>query len=244
MHRAHASYANRASDDSALIQRHGGLIERMARRLASRTGGAVSPEDLWSAGAMGLVDASRRFDPGREVKFETFAEQRIRGAMLDEMRRMDHLPRRLRAQVERVERARSRATQRLGREARPEEIAAELGLDIEEVESLVLLALPPGSGLAEDLISSLPRPDDQAMRGQTARALAEAVARLPERLQLVLSLHYQDGLSYREIARILDVSEPRICQLHGEAVGLLRRALAPAPPPEAARALAAAESTP
>lgn len=221
MHRAHARYAAEATGDDALIARHGGLIERAARRLASRTGGAVSPDDLWSAGAMGLVDAARRFDPARDVKFETFAERRIRGAMLDEMRRMDHLPRRLRTQVEKVERARGRATQRLGREAGPEDVAEELGLPTDEVESLLLLAQPHAT-VSEALVSFLPSADDQAIRAEAARALAGAVGRLPERLQLVLSLHYQDGLTYREIARILDVSEPRVCQLHGEAVGLLR----------------------
>ncbi len=224
MHRAHARYAAETSPDEALVQRHGPLIDRVARRLASRTGGAVQAEDLWSAGAMGLVDAARRFDPARDVKFETFAERRIRGSMLDEMRRMDHLPRRLRAQVDRLERARTRATQRLGREAQPSELAEELGLPVEEAESLALLAQPQSSAL-EDLVSSLPGADDQAQRAETSRALAEAVARLPERLQLLVSLHYVDGLTYREIARILDVSEPRVCQLHGEAVGLLRTAL-------------------
>ena len=102
--------------------------------------------------------------------------------------------------------------------------AEELGLPVEEAESLALLAQPQSSAL-EDLVSSLPGADDQAQRAETSRALAEAVARLPERLQLLVSLHYVDGLAYREIARILDVSEPRVCQLHGEAVGLLRTAL-------------------
>jgi len=228
MHRAHARYASAPTPDDELVARHSLLIGRVARRLASRTGGAVSPDDLWSAGAMGLVDAAGRFDAGRDVKFETFAEKRIRGAMLDEMRRMDHLPRRLRAQVERVDRARSRLTQRLGREAEPVEIAEELGLPAEDVESLVQLGLPHVTTL-EDLVSTLPRIDDEVARAEAARALAASVARLPDRLQLVLSLHYQEGLTYREIARILDVSEPRICQLHGQAIDLLRREMTDAP---------------
>jgi RNA polymerase sigma factor for flagellar operon FliA len=222
MHPAAARYATQGRSDDEMVSRHTPLIDRVARRLASRTGGAVSPEDLWSAGAMGLVDASRRFDPARDVKFESYAEQRIRGAMLDEMRRMDHLPRRLRAQVERVERARSRVTQRLGREARPNDVAEELGLPAEEVEALVMLGQPHVTVL-EELVSALPRVDDEAARAEAARALAGAIGRLPERLQLILSLHYEEGLTYREVAKILDVSEPRICQLHGEAVGLLRK---------------------
>lgn len=226
MHRAHARYAAESATDDALVARHAPLIDRAARRLAMRTGGAVSPEDLWSAGAMGLLDAAQRFDPGRDVKFESFAERRIRGAMLDEMRRMDHLPRRLRAQVEKVERARSRASQRLGHEARPDEVAEELGLPVDEVEALVVLGQPQ-VGVLEDLVSSLPDADDEASRAETVRALAGAVAKLPDRLQLVLSLHYEEGLTYREIAKVLDVSEPRICQLHAEAVALLRKLVAP-----------------
>jgi len=224
MHRAHARYAAGGASDDALVARHAPLIDRAARRLAMRTGGAVSPEDLWSAGAMGLLDAAQRFDPGRDVKFESFAERRIRGAMLDEMRRMDHLPRRLRAQVEKVERARSRATQRLGREARPDEVAEELGLPVDEVEALVVLGQPQVA-LLEDLVSALPDADDAASHAEAVRALAAGVARLPDRLQLVLSLHYEEGLTYREIAKIIDVSEPRVCQIHAEAVGMLRTAL-------------------
>jgi len=173
---------------------------------------------------MGLLEAWRRFDPGRDVRFESFAEQRIRGAMLDEMRRMDHLPRRLRTQVEKVERLRSALAQRLGREPDPDELAEEAGLSIEEVEALLQLGLPRASAL-EELVAELPRADDQVARAQAAAALARAVSRLPDRLQLLLSLHYEEGLTYREIARVLEVSEPRICQLHGQALGLLRRAL-------------------
>lgn len=225
MHRAHARYAAEAASDDALVARHAPLIDRAARRLALRTGGAVAPEDLWSAGAMGLLDAAQRFDPARDVKFESFAERRIRGAMLDEMRRMDHLPRRLRAQVEKVERARTRASQRLGREARPDEVAEELGLPVDEVEALVVLGQPQ-VGVLEDLVSSLPDAHDEAARAEAVRALAAAVARLPDRLQRVVSLHYEEGLTYREIAKVLDVSEPRICQLHAEAVAGLRKLVA------------------
>jgi len=225
MYRAHARYATETASDDVLVARHAPLIDRLARRLAMRTGGAVAPEDLWSAGAMGLLDAAGRFDPARDVKFESFAERRIRGAMLDEMRRMDHLPRRLRTQVEKVEKARRRATQRLGREAQTDEVAEEMGLPVEEVEALAVLGQPQVTAL-EELVSALPDAHDEAARSEAARALAAGVARLPDRLQLLLSLHYDEGLTYREIARMLDVSEPRICQLHGEAVGLLRKLVA------------------
>src|SRR5512134_1528442 len=126
--RAYARYGAPSADpDRELLARHAALLERCARRLAARTGGAVQPDDLWSAGALGLLEAARRFDAARDVRFETFAEHRIRGAMLDEMRRMDHLPRRLRAETERVDRERARLAQQLGREPGADELAEALG---------------------------------------------------------------------------------------------------------------------
>jgi RNA polymerase sigma factor for flagellar operon FliA len=224
MRSAHSRYPAQGEGDAETLERHRVLVDRAARALARRTGGAVSADDLWSAGAMGLIEASRRFDATRDVRFESFAERRIRGAMLDEMRRMDHLPRRLRAQVEKVERARLQLGQRLGREPQAEELAAEVGLPLEEVEALGQLALPQAS-LFEDLVAEAPRADEQAARAETLRDLTAAITGLPERLQLLLSLHYAEGLTYREMAGVLDVSEPRICQLHADAVERLRQAL-------------------
>ena len=226
MHRAHARYAVDAEGeaDAAIIARHGDLVDRTARRLAARTAGAVSADDLWSAGAMGLLEASRRFDAARDVRFETFAEHRIRGAMLDEMRRMDHLPRRLRARAEAIERARTRLTQALQREPAVEELASEAGLTVEELASAISLAEPHDDAI-DRLVTPLAPVDEQLERGRLVGALAGAVAALPERLQLVLSLHYVEDLTYREIARVLQVSEPRVCQLHADAVQRLRGAL-------------------
>jgi RNA polymerase sigma factor for flagellar operon FliA len=228
MHPAHARYAATASDD-ALIARHAPAIERAARRLAARTAGAVAAEDLWSAGAVGLLEASRRFDAARDVQFEQFAEHRIRGAMLDELRRMDHLPRRLRADLERVERARARLAQTLGREPDSAELAGDLAIPLEDLHAMQQLGAPHlelgASAETANLASGGTAGDEAAIRAQTLRAAAAAVAQLPERLRLVLSLHYEDGLTYREIARILGVSEPRVCQLHGDAMKLLRGAL-------------------
>jgi RNA polymerase sigma factor for flagellar operon FliA len=219
--RAHARYA--ASAEDALVARHAALIARVGRRIAARTGGAVAAEDLWSAGAVGLLEAARRFDAGRDVGFEAFAEHRIKGAMLDELRRMDHLPRRLRSDLDQVEAARARLGQDLGRDPEAAEIAADLGLPIDDVQAMQSLALPPlGPEGLELLPSAEPRGDEAAMRRQALRAVTDAIAGLPDRLQLVLSLHYVEELSYREIAQVLKVSEPRVCQLHGEAMKLVR----------------------
>jgi RNA polymerase sigma factor for flagellar operon FliA len=224
MHRAHSKYAVEAESDEALIAKHGALIERAARRLAARTAGAVSADDLWSAGALGLIDAARRFDPSRDIRFETFAEHRIRGAMLDEMRRMDHLPRRLRTQAEEVERARTRLGHALKREPTSEELAAELKLSLDELDGLIGVTQAPLDVLSQ--LQTQDTPADQVVeRAQIMAGLAKAITRLPDRLQLVLSLHYVEGLTYREIAKILDVSEPRICQIHSEAMGKLREIL-------------------
>jgi RNA polymerase sigma factor for flagellar operon FliA len=224
MHRAHAVYVQSGGDESALISRYSGLIDRIARRLASRTGIPVG--DLWSVGALGLLEAARRFDASRDIRFESFAEHRIRGAMLDELRRMDHLPRRLRSETEKLAKARQRLSQALGREMTSDELAAELGLNLEELGELELMTLPvmpldPNLPAA----SHAPRQDDELSRAELVKALSDAVAALPQRLQTVLSLHYIEGLTYREIAGILEVSEPRVCQLHSEAVGKLRASL-------------------
>jgi RNA polymerase sigma factor for flagellar operon FliA len=221
LHRAHARYV--ANPDDELVARHAALIARVGRRIAARTGGAVAAEDLWSAGAVGLLDAARRYEGARDVAFEGFAEHRIRGAMLDELRRIDHLPRRLRADLARVEQARSRLAQTLGREPEASEIADELGVPLDDLHAMQSLALPPlGAEHCEAIPSRESGGDEVAMRRQALGAVTEAVAELPERLQLLLSLHYVEGLSYREIAHVLKVSEPRVCQLHREAMKLLR----------------------
>jgi RNA polymerase sigma factor FliA len=224
MHSAHARYAAEGDGEAALLQRHAGLVDRQARRLAARTGGAVLADDLWSAGALGLLEAARRFDAGQGVRFETFAEHRVKGAMLDELRRMDHLPRRLRDQADEVDRAQARLEQSLGRAPTTEELCAGTGMGAEVLAAVAALTHPHAE-LTDVFEAPVVPSDEQVSRGEQTRALAAAVAGLPERLQLVLSLHYVEGLAYREIAKVLDISEPRVCQLHGDAVGKLRAAL-------------------
>jgi RNA polymerase sigma factor FliA len=224
MHRAHARYAAEGDGDAALLQRHAGLVDRLARRLAVRTGGAVTADDLWSAGALGLLEAARRFEPGQGARFETFAEHRVKGAMLDELRRLDHLPRRLRDQADAVAQAGARLEQSLGRAPTTDELCARTGMAAEDLAAVASLTQVHAE-LPDALEAPLVPTDVQLERGEQARALAQAVAGLPERLQLVLSLHYVEGLTYREIAKVLEVSEPRVCQLHGDAVARLRAAL-------------------
>jgi len=223
VHRAHVLYAEASGDDATLIGRHAELIDRVARRLATRAGMPGLREDLWSAGALGLLDAARRFDGARGIRFETFAEHRVRGAMLDELRRMDHLPRRLRDRVQAAARARATLAQQHGRPATDDEVAAALHLDVPELLELEGTAQPLVP-LDPEVLAGLdePSPEAELERRQLARGLAARIARLPDRLQMILALHYQEDRTYREIADLLGVSEPRVCQLHRQALDLLR----------------------
>jgi RNA polymerase sigma factor for flagellar operon FliA len=224
MHRAIANYAaSGQKDDAATLRRYGHLVNRQARRLVLRTGVQSAYDDLWGAGALGLLEASRRFDAEKGASFETFAEHRIRGAMLDELRRLDHLPRRLRSRTDEVTKARRKLASELGREATLEEVAAELKMDLEETSGMEALLEPPVPlDSALPFLASEENLDDPLMRAEAVRTLTGAIEQLPERLRIVLSLHYVEDLTYREIAQLLQVSEPRVCQLHAEALKKMR----------------------
>jgi RNA polymerase sigma factor for flagellar operon FliA len=232
MHRALATYSSASNDADQMIQRYGSLIDRVARRIVMRTGLHSAFDDLWSAGAIGLLEAARRFDNARGVTFETFVEHRIRGAMLDELRRMDHLPRRLRSRTDDLQKARQKLQTQLGREASTEELAGELKIDLEEVggiEALLEPHIPLDRMASASSVDEGPGIEDRLANSQMAEALAREIRLLPERLQTVLGLHYLEGLTYREIAKMLDVSEPRICQLHAEGLKKLKTALGTSP---------------
>jgi RNA polymerase sigma factor for flagellar operon FliA len=229
MHRAALSYtAERAvMTDDQVVRTWSALIDRVARRISARTANTIAPGDLWSAGALGLIEAYHRFDPARAVKFESFAEHRIRGAMIDELREMDHLPRRLRADADRVRKARHQLASRLGRDPTTEELGAHLGMSWEDVETLESLGQPVMPLQADAPLPSGEQPQDEQI-DHLARVqfVTRAIEKLPPRLQLVLSLHYVEGLTYKEIGEALEVSEARICQIHGEAIKKVRVVLA------------------
>ena len=233
--RALATYASTTGEADDLISRYGSLIDRTARRIVMRTGLPSAFDDLWSAGALGLLEAAGRFDASRGVTFETFVEHRIRGAMMDELRRMDHLPRRLRARTDDFQKARHKLSGELGRNASTEEIAGEMKVDVEELSGIEALLEPhvPLDKVAHLVAAEVadgPQGgaaiEHEIERAQLARALATHFKALPERLQTILGLHYLEGLTYREIAKMLDVSEPRICQLHADGLKKLRAAMA------------------
>jgi RNA polymerase sigma factor for flagellar operon FliA len=221
VHRAHGLYPAARSDDE-LVRQYAPLLDRVSRRVAARFGQPALAGDLWSVGAIGLIDAARRFEPSRGIRFETFVEHRIRGAMLDEVRRMDNLPRRMRAESNRVASAHRQLRQTLGRAATSEEVATSLGATASEVRELEVLALPMVPLDDLDGPDSAPSPEDNAHASERRAQLVAVLRDLPERLQVLLGLHYLECFTYREIAEVLKVSEPRICQLHAEALSLLR----------------------
>jgi RNA polymerase sigma factor for flagellar operon FliA len=208
---------------SRLLQQYAGLIQRVTRQLNARLGLHRDMDESWSAGALGLLEAAKRFDPNRPVKFESFAEHRIRGAILDELRRMDHLPRRLRTRTSKLARAKQDLEHGLGRDATPDELAEAAGMDLAELGAIQQLA-QPHLPLTPDLVRGAPvsGPEEEASNKQLVEALSNAISSLPPRLQTLLSLHYVEDLTYREISELLGVSEPRVCQLHAEAIRKLR----------------------
>ncbi|MCP4500290.1 MAG: FliA/WhiG family RNA polymerase sigma factor [Deltaproteobacteria bacterium] len=228
-HRALSRYKDQSDDGSELVRQYASLIDRAARAMSMKLGSWNVYDDLWSAGAIGLIEAARRFDKDKDVKFESFVEHRVKGAMLDELRRMDHLPRRLRTKTTDLKKAAARLAQRDGKEPSNEMVAEELGISVQDVENLRMVAEPmlnvetkDGTPLRDGALTNTPYALDAIDRQEQASALKEAIGLLPDRLQTILGLRYDEGLSYKEIAQIFKVSEPRISQLHSDAVKKLR----------------------
>ncbi len=225
MRAAVARYEALDVSDEELVRRYRHLVDRVARKVAWHVGDPDLVHDLWGVGAMGLIEAAGRFDPGRSVRFEVFAEFRIRGAMIDELRRMDRFSRRLRSRSDLVVETRRKLTQALQREPTVDEVARAAKTTCEEVEALESMNRSPLPLELLSLSSTVETPEEQLLRSDRVATLARAVATLPDRDQTLLSLYYVEGLTYREIAKIFGVSEPRISQLRGRALRRLREAL-------------------
>ena len=214
------------------------LVRRMAHHLAAKLPASVEIDDIIQAGMIGLMDAASRFQEGQGAQFETFATQRIRGAMLDELRQNDWLPRSARKTLRRIEGAVHRLEQRLGRAPSEKEIAQELGESVENYQTLLqeargceLLHLEDFGRDDDDDYLDRHCPDNRAnplQLYQDARfkgALVKAIEALPEREKLLMGLYYEQDLNFKEIAAVLEVSESRVCQLHSQAVARLRARL-------------------
>ncbi|HEY8416189.1 MAG TPA: FliA/WhiG family RNA polymerase sigma factor [Thermaerobacter sp.] len=226
----------------ALIREHLPLVKYIAGRLVAHLPPQVELDDLISYGVFGLIEAIRRYDPSRGVKFETYAYTRIRGAILDGLRAMDWVPQGLRRRAREVEECYRRLEGRLGRPAEDEEVAAELGLSPEEFDALMqdlarttVLSLddllpgeqedPVGSVIERLADPTAPDPLAAATLADLKRRLARALAELPERERLIVTLYYYEGLTVKEIAEVLGVSPSRVSQLHTRAILRLRARL-------------------
>ncbi|MGY2002223.1 RNA polymerase sigma factor WhiG [Blastococcus sp. SYSU DS1024] len=225
-----------------LILHYAPLVKYVAGRVGSGLPAHVEQADLISYGTFGLIDAITRYEPTREVKFESYAMARIRGAIIDELRNTDWIPRSVRVKARAFERTVAELESKLHRTPSDEEVADAMDMDVEDIRkflgqlSLVnVVALDElltdddgGSPRLGDTLRDPSALDPQAMaeHGEARQLLARAVEQLPEREKVVVSLYYFEGLTLADIGRVLGVTESRICQLHTKAVLHLRTKLA------------------
>ncbi len=225
-----------------LIVNYSPLVKYVAGRLGSGLPAHVDEADLVSYGLLGLMSAIDRYDPERDIKFETYAIARIRGSIIDELRQLDWVPRSVRTRAREIERAIRDLESKLGRSPSDEEIAEKVGITGEELEeSLVDISRSSIAALDElwstsadgDQVSLLDtledpgsiRPAEALDESEMREALAEAISRLPEREKLVVTLYYYEELTLREIGEVLGVTESRVSQLHTKAILRLRSRL-------------------
>jgi RNA polymerase sigma factor for flagellar operon FliA len=227
-----------------LILTYAPLVKFVAGRIGSGLPAHVDENDLASYGLLGLIGAIERYDPDRDVKFETYAIARIKGSIIDELRSLDWVPRSVRSRAREIEAAIAQLEAQLQRAPTDQEIAAKLGISEDELdESLTdisrssiaaldeLWTVSSGSGdqiALIDTIQDTSGPEPQAALDQTElrEALGEAIARLPEREKIVITLYYYEELTLREIGEVLGVTESRVSQLHTKAVLRLKARLA------------------
>ncbi|MBI1395278.1 MAG: FliA/WhiG family RNA polymerase sigma factor [Betaproteobacteria bacterium] len=227
------SIANR--DVDAIVNELAPLVKRIAYHFMAKLPASVEVDDLIQAGLIGLLDAAKNFDDTQGAQFETYAIQRIRGSILDELRQADWLPRNVRKNLRKIENAVSKLEQELGRAPRESELADHMQVPIEEYQQMLFDSRGYQLLHYEDFQESedgdffdsfvtdgqrgpLDVLEDQGFR----RHLIQAISALPEREKLVMGLYYEQEMNLKEIGEILGVSESRVCQLHSQAVARLR----------------------
>ena len=226
-------------DNDAMLKQYSPLVRRLAHQMIAKLPANVELDDLIQVGMIGLNDALSRFDAGQGVQFETFATQRIRGAMLDELRGNDWMSRGDRRHQRSIENAVHKLEQTLGRAPHESEIAKEMGLTLTAYQELLgkvrgtqLIYLEDMSGdegdddfldrhVQDHDAGPLAMLQDRRMR----EALVEAIKHLPEREQYVMSMYYEHDMNLKEIAAVLGVTESRVCQLHSQSIARLRARL-------------------
>ena len=227
-------------DREALIRQHVPLVRRLAHHMIAKLPPNIELDDLIQVGMIGLTEALSRYEAAQGVQFETFATQRIRGAMLDELREGDWMSRSSRKSQKDIEKAVRRVEQKLGRSPLESEIAAEMGLSLPDYQSL--LGKVRGTQLVylEDMTRGGEEGDEgflerhdvsdhdgadpvELLRDQRLRsALVKAIESLPEREQYIMGMYYEHDMNLKEIAAVLGVTESRICQLHSQSIARLR----------------------
>lgn len=224
-------------DRSALIKQYQPLVRKLAHYMMAKLPASVEVDDLIQVGLIGLADALSRYEATQGVQFETFATQRIRGAMLDELRGNDWMSRGSRKSQKDIETHMRRLEHRLGRSPTESEIAKEMGLSLADYQALLnkvrgtqLVYLEDMSRSSEDDDNFLDRHVADAdadpmnmLRDQRLReSLVAAIKSLPEREQYIMSMYYEQDMNLKEIAAVLDVTESRVCQLHSQSIARLR----------------------
>lgn len=216
-------------DPNALIRQYTPLVRRIASHIGSRLPANVELDDLVQEGMTGLLDAMHRYKPLPNMSFEAYASTRIRGAIYDACRRDDILPRHHRDKADALEKTNRRLEQVLGRLPTDIEVAQALGIAMEEYHGVLdsLVSLMPLDDIPEDMMPADPFGDplDQLTSKQFMRRMADMLKQLPEKQQMVMALHYQEDLSYREIAAVMGLTPGRISQLHTQAVLAIRALL-------------------
>ncbi|MDH5229321.1 MAG: RNA polymerase sigma factor FliA [Gammaproteobacteria bacterium] len=234
-----ATYDDSVKDkkDQELVVQYAPLVKRIAYHLISRLPPSVLPDDLIQAGMIGLLEAARNYDSTQGASFETYAGIRIRGAMLDEIRRSDWAPRSVHKKARMVAEAVRFIENQTGRDARDHEVADALGIPLDEYHQMLMVAsgyrvtsfeeITPGDeAFVDTFLEDSSSPLDGLQKEDFKRCLAEAISSLPERERLVMALYYDEELNLREIGEVLGVSESRVCQIHSQAVIRLQARMA------------------
>jgi RNA polymerase sigma factor for flagellar operon FliA len=231
-----------AADRERLILAYAPTITYVAQRLASRLPPSVALDDLIHAGVIGLIDAIAKYDPTRDNTFKTYAEFRIRGAMLDAVRSLDWAPRSVRQKDRALAQAYATLERTHGRPGRDEEVAALLGIDLEELDAWLMQVRGVSLGSLEsscigtpdsgsctllDLVATdaAQGPEARAQAHQRTALLAEAIEALPQQEKVVIALYYNEELTMKEIGQVLEVTESRVSQIHTKAIFHLRSTL-------------------
>jgi RNA polymerase sigma factor for flagellar operon FliA len=225
----HAMYAEVESlGESDQIVRHASLVKRIAYHLLNRLPPTVQIDDLIQAGMIGLLEAASNFNPDMGASFETFAGIRIRGSMIDEIRRSDWTPRSVHRKFRSVSEAIRKIENETGQDAKDSDVAMALGIGLGEYHQILIdssssriYSIDTMEENTQDAAipgSNEDTPEEAFNGSEYRRQLTESIRQLPDKEQLVMSLYYDDELNFREIGEILDVTESRICQLHGQAL--------------------------